>query len=184
VSARIDFVQIREKELNTSVLYQLVVDAVGITKGSSTKLLVNDRSDIAAATGADGVHLTRQSLPTEVVRRTFGEEFLIGVSTHSAPEAIVASQSGADFAVFGPVFETASKSEYGEPQGIANLDKVCSAVGSFPVLALGGVTIEKVEACLAAGAQGVAGISMFGNPEQLTQIANTIRQAPGKTRCD
>ena len=114
VAARIDLVQIREKNLSASVLCQIATSAAGITKGSATQLLINDRSDIAAAAGADGVHLTSLSLPTAVVRKSFGEEFLIGVSTHSLDEAKLARRGGADFVVFGPVFETASKKEYGE----------------------------------------------------------------------
>ena len=87
VDADVPLLQIREKSLHARVLYELVVRAAEITHGSRTRLLVNDRSDIARAAGADGVHLTTQSLPAEVVRNIFGAEFLIGVSTHSLDEA-------------------------------------------------------------------------------------------------
>ena len=181
VVARIDLVQIREKNLTASVLYQLATSAAGITKGSATKLLINDRSDIAAAAGADGVHLTTSSLPTAVVRQSFGDGFLIGVSTHSIEEARYARQGGADFAVFGPVFETASKEEFGEPPGLTGLVRVCSELSPFPILALGGVMIGNVAECIRAGARGVAAIRMLQQSAQLTDIADEIRSCdPGR----
>jgi len=177
VAAGIDLVQIREKHLSANVLYELSANAAGVTRGSTTRLLVNDRADIAAAAGADGVHLTTYSLPAEVVRRTFGDDFLIGVSTHSAAEATIARCSGADFVVFGPVFETASKGKYGAPQGLTNLEKVSLEVSPFPVFALGGLTIGNVADCLQAGAQGIAAIRMFGDPGKLGDVVNAMRES-------
>lgn len=177
VAAQVDLIQIREKNLNASVLYELAARAADLTRKNSTSLLINDRSDLAAAAGADGVHLTTSSLPPDVVRRTFGERFLIGASTHSAEEAISARRDGADFVVFGPVFETASKREYGEAVGLARLTEVSTALSPFPVLALGGVTTANVADCLQAGAQGVAGISMFAEPEKLSDVVEQIRRA-------
>ena len=177
VAARIDLVQIREKNLSASVLYQIATSAAGITKGSATQLLINDRSDIAAAAGADGVHLTSLSLPTAVVRKSFGEEFLIGVSTHSLDEAKLARRGGADFVVFGPVFETASKKEYGEALGLTNLATVCAELSPFPVLALGGVEIRNVADCIRAGARGVAAIRMLQPTDRLADIVAEIRRS-------
>ena len=176
VVARIDLVQLREKNLSASVLFQLATSAAGITKGSATKLLINDRSDIAAAAGADGVHLTTSSLPTAVVRQSFGDGFLIGVSTHSPEEARRARQGGADFAVFGPVFDTASKKEFGEPPGLTGLASVCSELSPFPILALGGVMTGNVAECIRAGARGVAAIRMLQQPAQLAEIVDEIRR--------
>jgi thiamine-phosphate pyrophosphorylase len=175
VVAQIDLVQIREKKLTASVLYQVASSAAGITKGSATKLLINDRSDIAAAAGADGVHLTTSSLPTAMVRQSFGDRFLIGVSTHSLEEARRARQGGADFAVFGPVFDTASKKGFGEPPGLTGLARVCSELSPFPILALGGVMIGNVAECIRAGARGVAAIRMLQQPAQLADVAAEIR---------
>jgi thiamine-phosphate pyrophosphorylase len=175
VAAEIDLIQIREKNLHAGVLYQLAANAAAIIKGSPTRLLINDRSDVAAAAGADGVHLTTSSLRPEVIRRTFGEKFLIGVSTHSLTEASLARQAGADFVVFGPVFETASKREYGDAQGLANLAQVASELAPFPVLALGGVTTGNVADCIRSGARGVAAIRMFDDPERLGDVVNAIR---------
>lgn len=158
---KIPLFQIREKRLSTRVLYELVCSAVEITRGSVTRLLVNDRFDVARAAGADGVHLTSLSLSARVVREACGSEFLIGVSTHSLDEARRARDGGADFVVFGPVFETESKRAFGPPQGLEKLQRVTSELQAFPVLAIGGVTLDNAESCYAAGASGFAGISWF-----------------------
>lgn len=175
VSARIDLVQIRERHLSTKVLYQLSTSAAGITSGSATKLLVNDRADVAAAAGANGVHLTSSSLPPDIIRLTFGAEFLIGVSTHSLAEATAASRSGSDFAVFGPVFDTPSKRQYGASLGLTELRRVASALAPFPVLALGGVTVDNVADCIDAGAAGIAAIRILGDRLQLGRVVDKIR---------
>jgi thiamine-phosphate pyrophosphorylase len=177
VAAKIDLLQIREKQLRVNILYKLSASAAEIIRGSVTRLLVNDRSDIAFAVGADGVHLTTQSLPADVVRRTFGDDFLIGVSTHSLEEAEGARRRGADFVVFGPVFNTPNKRQYGEPQGLESLERVATALSPFPVLALGGVTIGNVAECILAGARGIAAIRMLSDPSGLQQVVNEIRAA-------
>lgn len=161
VDAQVSLFQIREKALSARVLYELTVRAAEITRGTTTRLLVNDRSDIARAAGADGVHLTSQSLPANVVRETCGPDFLIGVSTHSREEVVAAREAGADFVVFGPVFDTESKRAYGEPQGLDKLRAVIGEVVGFPVLAIGGINRENMESSYEAGASGVAAIRMF-----------------------
>ena len=95
VIRRIPLFQIREKKLSTRVLYELVCRAVEITRGSETRLLVNDRFDVARAAGANGVQLTSVSLPARVVREACGAEFVIGVSTHSLREARAARRCAA-----------------------------------------------------------------------------------------
>ena len=162
VEAEVVLLQIREKSLPARVLYELATRAAEITRDSKTRLLVNDRADIARAAGADGVHLTSQSLPAGVVRNIFGSEFLIGVSTHSLDEARAARDGGADFVVFGPVFETESKRGFGAPQGLDKLRQVADELRGFPVLAIGGISLENAGACFDAGASGVAAISLFG----------------------
>ena len=143
------------------MLYELTARAVEITRDTKTRLLVNDRVDIARPAGADGVHLTAHSLPADVVREIGGPDFLIGVSTHSLAEARAAQVAGADFVVFGPIFETESKRAFGAPQGLDKLREVTLALGEFPVLAIGGITRENTASCIEAGASGIAGISLF-----------------------
>ena len=174
VDAEIPLFQIREKSLSARVLYELVVRAVSITRGSKTRLMVNDRVDVARAAGADGVQLRARSLPADVVRRTCGAEFLIGVSTHSLEEAQAARAGGADFVVFGPVFETESKRAFGPPQGLDKLRDVTRALNEFPVLAIGGITLANISLCLDAGARGVAGISLFSNPSIYLSLRDVL----------
>jgi thiamine-phosphate pyrophosphorylase len=175
VAAKIDLIQIREKRLSAKVLHHLSTSAAAITSGSSTKLLVNDRADIARAARADGVHLASSSLPPNIVRRTFGADFLIGVSTHSLEEATAASRNGADFIVFGPVFDTLSKRQYGEPVGLAKLTEVTAKLAPFPVLALGGVTMANAADCIQAGAAGIAAIRLLNDHLRLDQVVNEMR---------
>ena len=175
VAAKVPLFQIREKTLSARVLYEITERAVEITRGSDTRLLVNDRSDIARAAGADGVHLTAQSLRVDVVRKIYGPEFLIGVSTHSLDEASAAQVGGSDFVVFGPVFETESKREFGEPQGLKRLEQVTRELRGFPVVAIGGITLENVRACFEAGASGVAAIRLLNDTERMVSIAEAIR---------
>jgi len=164
VEADVPLFQIREKSLPARELYELASRAAEITRGSKTRLLVNDRADIARAAGADGVHLTSQSLPADVVRNVFGSEFLIGVSTHSLEEARAARDGGADFVVFGPVFE---KQGFSSPQGLDKLREVTSELGDFPVLAIGGISLENAAACLDAGASGIAAIRLLNDARLL-----------------
>lgn len=143
------------------MLYALAEHAVAITRGSETRLIVNDRFDVARAAGADGVQLTTQSLPVSIVRRLCGKDLLIGVSTHSLETARAAAKDGADFVVFGPVFETESKRIFGPPQGLEKLREVVSVLEGFPVVAIGGIERENIEQCYKAGASGVAAIRLF-----------------------
>ena len=174
VAAHVNLIQLREKNLNTRVLYDLTLQAVRITRGSNTHLLVNDRADVARSAGAAGVHLTAGSIAAPVIRRTFGDDFLIGASTHSLDQARAARDAGADFAVFGPVFETASKRVYGEPLGLGKLAQVATTLMQFPVLALGGVTLDNATGCFRAGAAGIAAIRLMNDADQLARVVAEI----------
>lgn len=176
VEARVDLFQLREKQLSARVLYDLTKAIAKLSRGSNTKLLVNDRADVAAAAGADGVHLTTTSLPAGAIRKSFGKQFVIGVSTHSEEEAAAARAASADFVVFGPVFETPDKLRHGQPQGLVKLKAIASAMGDFPVLALGGVGVERVAECLDAGASGVAAIRMLSDASELLRVVAEIRR--------
>jgi len=175
-AAGIDLIQLREKRLSARVLFELARKAMSVTRGTATRVLVNDRADIAAGAGAHGVHLSTLSIDAARIRRTFGSEFLIGVSTHSVAEARMARDADADFIVFGPVFDTSSKREYGTPVGVDELSCVASELPSFPVLALGGITMDNFAFCLNAGAGGIAGISLFSQPHDLKSSAVQIKE--------
>jgi thiamine-phosphate pyrophosphorylase len=177
VAAELSLVQIREKQLSTRVLYELVVRGAALTHGTRTSLLVNDRVDVALTAPADGVHLASDSMPAADVRQLCSGEFLIGASTHSLAEAKAARGSGADFVLFGPVFETESKKRFGPPQGLEKLKEVSTELGAFPVLAIGGVTVENSVECFHAGASGVAAIRLFGDAGNLSERVKAIREA-------
>jgi thiamine-phosphate pyrophosphorylase len=171
VAAGIDFIQLREKDLSTAELLGL---ARSVPEAAS-RLVVNDRVDVAVAAGAGGVHLGGQSVPPAAVRRIVPAGFLVGVSCHSVSEVIEAEGAGADYALLGPVFPTASKLKYGSPIG---LDVISSAAGRvrIPVLALGGVTLERARSCVEAGAAGVAAISLFQQAPSVSERAQKLRE--------
>jgi len=171
VDEGIDMVQIREKGLSGRSLFELSKAAAEIRLGSSTKLLINDRADVALAAGADGVHLTSASLPTAVVRTKFPKGFMVGVSTHSGADIRDAMAAGADFAVFGPIFESPGKTT---AQGAAKLSEVCQAVRPFPVLGLGGIVGTNCSSVIKAGARGVAGIRAFNDRAELRLIKEEL----------
>jgi thiamine-phosphate pyrophosphorylase len=180
VTAAVSMIQIREPDLSARDLTWLAERAVLAAGSSPTRILINDRVDVAAGAGA-GVHLTTRSLTPDVVRRVCGPAPLIGASTHSLAEAVTAEQLGADFVVFGPVFDTPSKRQFGPPVGLKALQTVASRL-AIPVLALGGVKLPQCREVFAHGAAGVAGISLFTESEDLATTVDDIRSAGLKVR--
>lgn len=179
-AAGINWIQIREKDLETRKLTELVRLAAAGARETGARILVNDRLDVALAAGAAGVHLGEASLLVETVaewRRSAGHaEFRIGASCHSTEGARAAEGAGADYIFFGPVFATPSKAAFGAPQGIERLREACRAV-RIPVLAIGGVTVENAHSCFAAGAAGVAAIRLFQESEVLSTVVKRVRES-------
>jgi thiamine-phosphate pyrophosphorylase len=146
-----------------------------LTKEYGAKLFINDRFDVALAVGADGVHLTQNSIPVGAVRDAVKNKLMIGVSTHSLREAKEAEKGGADFITYGPVFRTTSKVKYGAPKGLDALKKVSGKM-NIPVFALGGVKAGRIEKVKKAGASGVAMISEILKAENIQKKSKELVQ--------
>jgi len=203
IAAGIDWIQIREKDLPGRELELLAEQAVAAAHGSGTRIIVNNRLDVAVAAGAAGVHLGGESLPVaDVVNwlrrssrhalggRSFSSDktaeeqagasapearrFLVGASCHSLADAQTAERDGADYIFFGPVFPTPEKLRYGPPQGIERLVEVCRAV-RIPVLAIGGITTRSAAECLRAGAAGIAAIRLFQDAADVVELVRDLR---------
>jgi thiamine-phosphate pyrophosphorylase len=137
--------QLREKDLDAGALLDLARRLSKICERFDTKLIVNDRLDVALAANADGVHLSANSFDVADARRFLGASKYVGISTHSPADVSAAVRAGADFAVFGPIFEPISKAAYGPPAGFSALASAVAAAGSMPVFALGGITPERID---------------------------------------
>ncbi len=165
-AAGVHYIQLREKDLNTRELQKLAEEAAKLTAQSNARLLINSRIDVALACGAGGVHLPANDLPASESRAIFGRagkvDAVIGVSCHTVEEVVSAEAHGADFAVFGPVFE---KSGQPNPKGLEQLERACTrphlAARTMSVLALGGITTENITRCRNAGAAGIVAIRLF-----------------------
>jgi thiamine-phosphate pyrophosphorylase len=153
--------------------------------GGRARIIVNDRLDVVLAAGANGVHLGGSSLPVAEVRAWLrqegarlkvAEDFLVGRSCHSIAEAQQAERDGANYIIFGPVYATPSKAQYGAPQGLERLTEVCRAV-QIPVLAIGGIAAENASACLRAGAAGIAAIRLFQQAAHVATVVQRIRES-------
>ena len=171
LAAGLPAVQVREKDLGAAELAFLCRRIRGLTRDTRALLVVNDRVDVALAVGADGVQRTSTSLTVEDIRAVADKRLRIGASVHSFPDALQAELEGADWLVFGPVYDTPSKRMYGPPQGLDRLARVAAAV-RIPVVAIGGVTPERVSEVRRAGARGVAVVSSIlaaGSPADATR---------------
>ncbi len=172
-------IQLREKDLEGTKLFFLAENIRRVTRAYGARLFINDRIDVALATDADGVQLGQSSIPVEAARKLLGAEKMIGASTHSLEEAQEAAQSGADFVFFGPVYFTASKANYGLPQGLAMLKKIVEKI-ALPVYAIGGIKPENIVEVMRTGIRGVALISAImsaHNPSEATgKILGLLRR--------
>lgn len=171
VESNVALVQIREKNLPARFVYELASAAAKIVRRTKTKLLVNDRADIALAARADGVHLTASSLSAEIIRANFPPRFIVGVSAHNLEEAENARRQSADFVTFSPIFPTPGKEIYGAPHGLKTLRAVCKRLKPFPVVALGGISASNYKSVLANGARGFAAIRFLNDRENLRKLS-------------
>jgi thiamine-phosphate diphosphorylase len=175
--AGLDAVQVREKDLSDRELRALVGEVRAALAGTTTRLIVNGRPDIALAAGADGVQLPEDGLPVGEVKRTF-PGLTVGASCHSLEAARQAADQGADFVLLGPIFPPSAKEA--RALGVGVLRAVVEAV-RVPVHAIGGVTPRRAAEVLAAGALGAAAIAAFlDGPADA--IMSAFREAEGGPR--
>ena len=191
-AAGADWIQIREKDLSGTACSALVREAVRSssrpTVGAkpASRIIVNDRLDVALAEHAGGAHLGETSVPLANAKRfvlqaqrdgKLASDFMLGVSCHSLDAAQSAAAGGADYLFFGPIFSTPSKTRFGAPQGLDRLAQVCAAV-RIPVLAIGGITLENAASCLACGAAGIAAIRLFQDVRDPRELISLLRKQP------
>jgi thiamine-phosphate diphosphorylase len=155
------FIQLREKHLAPREFYSEAEEALRVARSCGVRLIINDRVDIALALSADGVHLGQDDLPPEAAREILGEQSIIGFSTHNVEQAIEAARLPVDYLAIGPIFETLSKENPDPVVGLDGLRRVRPAAGEIPLVAIGGISLEKLREVFAAGADSVAGISLL-----------------------
>ena len=153
-SAGVSFFQYRNKNGTRREIYETALRLARVIRTSGALFILNDHADIAAAVGADGVHLGQDDLPIAAARRILGPEALVGISTHGLEQARAAQAAGADYIGFGPIYQTGTK-DAGAVQGLENLAAVAKAI-SIPVIAIGGITRDTIGDVMRMGAGGAA----------------------------
>jgi thiamine-phosphate diphosphorylase len=173
VRAGVDLIQIREPGLESAELLDLAARVVEMARDTPTRVVVNDRLDVALASGAHGVHLRGDSIPPDRARLMAPAGFLIGRSVHGVDEAVLAARD-VDYMMAGTVFPTTSKPGLRQHLGLAGLAAIVRAVPA-PVLAIGGVSMDRMEAVAATGAAGMAAIGLFD--AEAADLVAVVREA-------
>jgi thiamine-phosphate pyrophosphorylase len=176
LAAGLPAVQVREKDRGAADLAFLCRRLLAATRDAGAMLVVNDRVDVALAVGADAVQRTHTSLAVDDIRAVAGRRLRIGVSVHSLEDAVDAELKGADWVTYGPVYDTPSKRPYGAPQGLERLATVARGL-RIPVVAIGGITPERVREVRQAGARGVAVISAILAADSPADATRRFREA-------
>ncbi|HEX5551590.1 MAG TPA: thiamine phosphate synthase [Nitrospira sp.] len=169
-------IQLRERDLCAKELLALADEIRQLAGPRGSQLVINDRLDVALSVEGAGVHLRSDSLPLPVARRLIGAHRLLGVSVHSVSEAVQAEAGGADYVVFGPIYETPSKHMYGPPLGLSKLEEAARTV-RVPIVGIGGVTAARARDVRAAGAFGVAVISAILGAEDAEAATRALLDA-------
>ena len=150
-----DILQLRDKSLSTSELYETAKKIAKLCKKNGVIFIVNDRVDIALASGADGVHLGNSDIPINEARKLLGKNKIIGGTAHSLSEALKCSDEGADYIGYGHIFPTKTKYKPEKPKGILNLKKVVTKI-NIPVFAIGGISTDNISDVMNSGVHGAA----------------------------
>ena len=177
-------IQIREKEANSREFFEAVTESLSVAEPLGAKIIVNDRVDIAMAAKAHGVHLGQDDISPDDARKLLGADAIIGFSTHSIEQALKAAKLSLDYIAFGPIFSTTTKENPDPIVGLDGLPAVREAIGSIPLVAIGGINEGNLPDVLTAGADSVAIISALFTeaPDiknrlvQLNEKANSVKQ--------
>ncbi|MBY0276199.1 thiamine phosphate synthase [Candidatus Binatia bacterium] len=180
VQARPPWLQLRWKNAAGGPLLELACEVVQRAAAAGCRVIVNDRLDVALASGAAGVHLGQDDLPLDAARRVAGDRLVIGVSTHDVAEARAAEDGGADYVGFGPMFPTTSKADALTPRTLDGLRAVRAAI-RIPIVAIGGIGPASAHAILDAGADAVAMISALATSPDPTELCARILALPRRT---
>jgi thiamine-phosphate pyrophosphorylase len=165
-----EMIQLRDKEAPAGELYAAALESVKYAHRHSVRILINDRVDIALATGADGVHLGRDDLPPGEARKILGDDATIGFSTHTVADALAALDLPIDYIAIGPIFETSTKADPDPVVGLDGLRAVRSVIGKFPLVAIGGIDLENAQSVLDAGADSLAVIrDLLADPSMIVR---------------
>jgi thiamine-phosphate pyrophosphorylase len=154
-SAGVGWIQVRDKRASGRELYEITVAALAAARPYGAKVIVNDRVDVALAAGADGAHVGQDDLPAEAARAILGPDRIVGVSTHSVEQAVAAAGLPVDYIAIGPVFATSTKENPDPVVGLGGVAAVRDVV-RLPVVAIGGITLERARSVVEAGADAVA----------------------------
>ncbi|MFQ5695861.1 MAG: thiamine phosphate synthase [Terriglobia bacterium] len=177
-TAGVSLVQLRNKQATGGELWSQAQELLAALP-STTKLIVNDRADVAVLAGAAGVHLGQQDLPVAAARALLGAEKLVGLSTHSQQQVKAAAASACDYIAFGPVFATASKDRPEPVVGCEGLRKARKLTDK-PLVAIGGITPENAAEVMGAGADSVAVISAWLAADDSPARLEAFRRALGR----
>jgi thiamine-phosphate pyrophosphorylase len=169
-----DVVQLRDKHLPSRRLYQVAVEIKEALAGTGVLLIVNDRADVAIASGADGVHLGQDDLPLRSVRAMAPPGFIIGVSVGTAVQALEAERDGADYIALSPLFDTGSKPDAGAGHGLGRLREIRQAT-RLPLVAIGGIDAKNICQVIGAGADGVAVVSAVVSQDDVRLAARMLK---------
>ncbi|MDQ3799476.1 MAG: thiamine phosphate synthase [Acidobacteriota bacterium] len=167
-------IQLREKTASPREFYESAREVLALAEEKNVRVIINDRADIAFALKALGVHLGQDDLPPAAARRLLGKNAVIGFSTHTVEQAIEAVKLPIDYIAIGPVFATGTKQNPDPIVGLEGVERVRKAVGNFPLVAIGGITLENARDVFDAGADSVAVIGdLLREPEE---IADKMRR--------
>lgn len=177
----ITLLQLRAKKLDTRPFLDLALDLLPLVRSAGVPLIINDRVDIALASGADGVHLGQNDMPPAAARKLLGNNKIIGISANTVEEAAAAEAGGADYIGLSPVFGTPSKTDTDPPMGLSGIRRLTDAV-TIPGIAIGGINRDNAADVFSAGAAGIAVISAIMGAEDVKEAAAELRQIAESAR--